>query len=58
MLKKKKKIICSECGKQLKSEKELFVYFDSSNRAITKSMSDKGYCKECYKKKWKNNLKI
>jgi hypothetical protein len=47
------KQICCECGKIVKSEKELFVYFDSANISITKSMSNKGYCQECYKKKWK-----
>ena len=52
MKKKIKKPVCCECGKTVNSEKELFIYFDSSNIAITKAMADKGYCKECYKKKW------
>lgn len=43
---------CCECGKIVSSDNELYVYVDGSNSAITKSMSSKGYCKECYSKKW------
>lgn len=52
-MKKEKKIICSECGKQLKSGKDLFVYVDGNNIAITKH--SKEMCKECYVKKYGNN---
>jgi hypothetical protein len=50
--KKEKSLVCCVCGKTVKNEKELFIYFDSANRAITKMMADKGYCKQCYEKKW------
>lgn len=47
----KKKNKCSVCGKELKSDKETFIYFDPSNRAITKSMSNVYFCKECMEKR-------
>ena len=42
-----KKNKCCVCGKELKNDKETYLYFDPSNIAITRSMSDKYFCKEC-----------
>ena len=47
-MKKTKSKKCCMCGKELKEEKQQFIYFDSSNIAITKSMENKIFCKDCY----------
>lgn len=43
---------CCVCGKVLPDEKDQFVYFDSANSAITKSMAKKVFCKDCYTERW------
>lgn len=49
MLKQNK---CTKCG-QLKSEKELYYYVDSSNWAITNSST--ALCAKCYKERYPND---
>lgn len=53
----KKKYNCICCNKELKTEKEVFLYFDPNNIAITKSMSKKYFCAECLKKYEENKIK-
>ncbi len=66
MANKRKKFKCNECNKPLfKKEayvcncckktfcaKHIYSYVDESNSAITNNSSD--YCKECYKKTYRN----
>lgn len=45
--KKTKTLKCCDCGRELKNDKEVFLYFDPSNAAITKSMSKHYFCRQC-----------
>lgn len=43
---------CAKCG-QLKTNKELFVYVDGNNFAITNSSP--AFCKKCYSEQYPND---
>lgn len=48
---------CNKCGKTLKTDKETYLYFDTNNIAITKSMSKIYFCKECLENYYKKGNK-
>lgn len=56
-MKKEKGIKCSNCGKIIEKDKDVYLYFDPNNIAITKSMSNKPFCKECAEKYEEGRLK-
>ena len=54
---RKNEIKCNRCKKVLEKDKDVYLYFDPNNIAITRSMSNKPFCKECAEKYEEGRLK-